>query len=90
MEKTVERGLDWAGLAVIATVAPLLCSDRYRDCAYDTGSVLPVCPHMRGEQRGSSGGALRSFLIVPGGAEWSATIDLPVPANAKRVARGAR
>jgi prepilin-type N-terminal cleavage/methylation domain-containing protein len=30
MEKAVERGLDWAGMPVIATVARLLCqSQRY-------------------------------------------------------------
>lgn len=27
MEKTVERGLDWAGLPIIATVARLLCRE---------------------------------------------------------------
>jgi len=32
MEKVVERGLDWAGLPVIATVARLLChAGRIRD-----------------------------------------------------------
>ena len=29
MEKTVERGLDWAGLPIIATVARLLCRELH-------------------------------------------------------------
>jgi len=37
MDESVERGLDWANLLVVATVARLLCQNRHRDCAHSTG-----------------------------------------------------
>jgi len=36
MEEAVERGLDWVGLPVIATVARLLCGDDSREAHPDT------------------------------------------------------
>jgi len=39
MENDVERGSDWAGLPVIATVVRLLCRDHRRDCVHNTGYV---------------------------------------------------
>ena len=58
MEKTVERGSDWAALPVIATVAPLLRQDRHRDCARNTGyrptaETLAELSYRRPTQAGS-------------------------------------
>ncbi len=37
MEKTVERGPDWVGMPIIATIAQLLCRDRHCRWAQNTG-----------------------------------------------------
>jgi len=41
-------------------------------------------------KNGHSGGAIRSFLMVPHAGEWEAQVDLPVPLRGKRRVEGAR
>jgi hypothetical protein len=63
MENAVERGLDWAGMPVIATVARALCQDRHRGSAHHTAYGT--------EPAGQAYNALRTVPPAPNTRIWS-------------------
>ena len=63
MEKAVERGLDWAGLPVIATGARLLCRELTLRNEYLRLENRTLKGKIRGDARRGSHGGVRA---VPG------------------------